>query len=182
MLARSIPAIELLGATTVLCVDKTGTLISNRMRLRRLWSEGRPTRAARRRQAFDRMEAAIGAAGARLPENTEHLHADWALIDDYPLSRQMLAMSRVWRSPGRQDYVIAAKGEPLTGSELDGMDAAAAVSLLLVALGVPGLRQLFAFAVPAPGPLLLCCVVAAATLAWCALLRRILASLSSGPR
>jgi hypothetical protein len=130
------------------------------------------------------MEAAIGAAGARLPENTEHLHADWALIDDYPLSRQMLAMSRVWRSPSRQDYVIAAKGapeaimnlchldpahgariavqgEPLTGSELDGMDAAAAVSLLLVVLGVPVLRQLFAFAIPATGPLLPCCPVAA---------------------
>lgn len=127
------------------------------------------------------MEAAIGAAGARLPENTEHLHADWALIDDYPLSRQMLAMSRVWRSPGRQDYVIAAKGAPLTGDELDGMEAAAAVSLLLVVLGVPGLRQLFAFAIPATGPLLPCCLVAA-TLAWCALLGRILASLSSGPR
>ena len=146
--------------------------------------KGRATRAARRRQAFDPMEGAIGAAGARLPENTEHLHADWALIDDYPLSRQMLAMSRVWRSPSRQDYVIAAKGAseaimnlchldpahgariavqggPLTGSELDGMDAAAAVSLLLVVLGVPVLRQLFAFAIPATGPLLPCCPVAA---------------------
>ena len=135
VLARSIPAIELLGATTVLCVDKTGTLTSNRMQLRRLWSEGAAYACgqapepepplpeelhglleyavlASHRQAFDPMEAAIGAAGARLLANTEHLHADWALIDDYPLSRQMLAMSRVWRSPSRQDYVIAAKGAP----------------------------------------------------------------------
>ena len=133
VLARSIPAIELLGATTVLCVDKTGTLTSNRMQLRRLWSEEAACACgqapepplpeelhglleyavlASHRQAFDPMEAAIGAAGARLLANTEHLHADWALIDDYPLSRQMLAMSRVWRSPSRQDYVIAAKGAP----------------------------------------------------------------------
>jgi Ca2+-transporting ATPase len=38
VLARSIPAIELLGATTVLCVDKTGTLTANRMAVVRLWS------------------------------------------------------------------------------------------------------------------------------------------------
>lgn len=40
VLARSIPAIELLGATKLLCVDKTGTLTSKRMQLRRLWMEG----------------------------------------------------------------------------------------------------------------------------------------------
>ncbi|HEU4818439.1 cation-translocating P-type ATPase [Janthinobacterium sp.] len=133
VLARSMPAIELLGATTVLCVDKTGTLTSNRMQLRRLWSEeaayacGQAPEPplpealhglleyavlASHRQAFDPMEAAIGTAGARLLANTEHLHGDWMLVDDYPLSRQMLAMSRVWRSPSRQDYVIAAKGAP----------------------------------------------------------------------
>jgi Ca2+-transporting ATPase len=38
VLARNIPAVELLGATTVLCVDKTGTLTANRMAVRRLWS------------------------------------------------------------------------------------------------------------------------------------------------
>lgn len=40
VLARSTPAIELLGATKLLCVDKTGTLTSKRMQLRRLWTEG----------------------------------------------------------------------------------------------------------------------------------------------
>ena len=85
VLARSIPAIERLGATTVLCVDKTGTLTVNRMTVRRLWSVeavyDRLSSArhalqeelhgvleyavlASHRRAFDPMEYAIAEAGA----------------------------------------------------------------------------------------------------------------------
>jgi len=133
VLTRSIPAVELLGATTVLCVDKTGTLTSNRMALRRIWSpqasydcladaqQPLPDSLhevlefavlASHRQAFDPMESAIGDSGRRLLADTEHLHGDWSLIDDYPLTRAMLAMSRVWQSPDRRDRLIAAKGAP----------------------------------------------------------------------
>ena len=41
VLTRRAPAIETLGATTVLCVDKTGTLTQNRMAVRRLWASGK---------------------------------------------------------------------------------------------------------------------------------------------
>jgi Ca2+-transporting ATPase len=133
VLAKSIPAMELLGAATVLCVDKTGTLTANRMALRRLWSDpaafdsAYPSGAAlpdalhgllefavlaSHRRTFDPMEAAIADAGRRLLANTEHLHADWTLVDDYPLSGEMLAMSRVWQSPDQRGRVIAAKGAP----------------------------------------------------------------------
>ncbi len=133
VLTRSMPAVELLGATTVLCVDKTGTLTMNRMTVRRLWSDGleqdlgttpvpdlpeslHPVLEyavlASHRRAFDPMESAIGEAGHRYLAGTEHLHADWGLVDDYPLSPQMLAMSRVWQSPDRQDRLVAAKGAP----------------------------------------------------------------------
>ena len=133
VLARSIPAVELLGAATVLCVDKTGTLTQNRMAVRRLWSEVAEYDSvqagsgafseelhgilefavlASHRRAFDPMEAAIADAGQRLLANTEHLHADWTLVDDYPLSGEMLAMSRVWQSPDLQERMIAAKGAP----------------------------------------------------------------------
>ncbi len=132
VLTRSMPAVELLGATTVLCVDKTGTLTMNRMAVRRLWVDGvahdldvaTPVLAeafhpvleyavlASHRRAFDPMEAAIADAGQRALAGTEHLHADWDLVDDYPLSRELLAMSRVWQSPDRQDRLVAAKGAP----------------------------------------------------------------------
>jgi Ca2+-transporting ATPase len=133
VLARQIPAIELLGATTVLCVDKTGTLTDNRMSVRRLWSEsaaydrqgdnsGELQEAlhgvlefavlASHRRAFDPMEAAIVTAGQDLLASTEHLHSDWTLVDDYALSREMLAMSRVWQSPDSSQRMIAAKGAP----------------------------------------------------------------------
>ncbi len=133
VLARSIPAVELLGATTVLCVDKTGTLTANRMAVRRMWNDraqydtlspggGAPGEAlhdvlefavlASHRRAFDPMESAITDAGNRMLAGTEHLHADWTLIEDYPLSGEMLAMSRVWQSPDRHERMIAAKGAP----------------------------------------------------------------------
>ncbi len=67
---------------------------------------------ASHRRAFDPMEVAIAEAGQRLLAGTEHLHADWTLVEDYPLSGEMLAMSRVWQSPDRRERLISAKGAP----------------------------------------------------------------------
>jgi len=161
VLARNLPAVELLGATTVLCVDKTGTLTANRMTVSRLWSEAAAHDGtgplpealhallefavlASHRRAFDPMETAIDAAGQRLLADTEHLHADWTLVDDYPLAREMLAMSRVWQSPDQRDRVIAAKGAPEAIVDLCHLDAArtAAIAVQVAALASAGLRVL----------------------------------------
>ena len=165
VLARSIPAVELLGATTVLCVDKTGTLTTNRMALRRLWTEADAYDSAEagsmplqealhgalefavlasHRRAFDPMETAIGEAGKRLLAGTEHLHGDWTLVDDYPLSREMLAMSRVWQSPDQRARMIAAKGAPEAIVDLCHMNATrqAAIAAQVATMAGDGLRVL----------------------------------------
>ena len=41
VLTRRVPAVETLGAATVLCVDKTGTLTINRMSVRQLFAQGK---------------------------------------------------------------------------------------------------------------------------------------------
>lgn len=165
VLARSIPAVELLGATTVLCVDKTGTLTCNKMAVRRLWSEtavydtvadkDAPLQEdlhglleyavlASHRRAFDPMETAIGESGKCLLADTEHLHGDWTLVDDYPLSKEMLAMSRVWHSPDQREQLIAAKGAPEAIVDLCHMDAqrAANIAAQVARLASEGLRVL----------------------------------------
>ena len=165
VLTRSMPAVELLGATTVLCVDKTGTLTMNRMALRRLWVDGASHQLgaepgqplpeafhgtleyavlASHRRAFDPMEAAIAQAGQSQLAGTEHLHADWQLVEDYPLSRELLAMSRVWQSPDHQHLLVAAKGAPEAIVDLCHLDADRrdAIARQVEALAGEGLRVL----------------------------------------
>lgn len=165
VLAKSIPAIEMLGATTVLCVDKTGTLTENKMVVRKLWSDSNSHEIpltgttdlpepvhevlefavlASHRRAFDPMESAIQAAGARFLTGTEHLHTDWTLIEDYPLAPNLLAMSRVWQSPDQLEQLIASKGAPEAIMDLCHLapTQVEAVAREVTALAAQGLRVL----------------------------------------
>lgn len=133
VLTRRVPALEMLGAATVLCVDKTGTLTQNRMSVARIFARSgfydvRPDSKepvpeafheavefsilASRVDPYDPMEKAFKVLGDQFLANTEHIHHDWRLVREYPLSRELMAMSHVWQLPDRPGYIIAAKGAP----------------------------------------------------------------------
>jgi Ca2+-transporting ATPase len=142
VLTRAPTAIETLGAATVLCVDKTGTLTQNRMAIRKLLVGGLSytVDAARepedhdfseqfhelievgilasQRKPFDPMDLAFRQLGDRFLANTGHLHSKWSLLREYPLSPKLLAVTRVWKGPDVSASIVAAKGAPAAIAEL----------------------------------------------------------------
>ncbi|MBE0546810.1 MAG: HAD-IC family P-type ATPase, partial [Rubrivivax sp.] len=169
VLTRRINAIETLGATTVLCTDKTGTLTENRMTVSRLVAGGLALDArvdlsslaagelpeafhalvensilASVVDPFDPMEQAFHRVGEQFLAGTEHLHRDWRLVQTYALSPALRAMSHVWAAPEGGVQVVSAKGAPEAVVELCHLDAAAQALIndAVDALAADGLRVL----------------------------------------
>ena len=164
VLTRRVPAVEALGSATVLCVDKTGTLTINRMKVQQLVVKGSRFTAsdtgvplpeafhelvefsilASETAPFDPMEKAIHEFGVSHLSNTEHLHGDWELAHEYPLSPVLLALSQVWKAHGRDEYVVAAKGAPEAIADLCHFDQArlAEMAARVDVLAAQGMRVL----------------------------------------
>jgi len=159
VLTRRAAVIETLGGATVLCVDKTGTLTENRMRVARLWTpagdmevsgEAGPTDAgafllnlaalASAVRPVDPMDRAVRRLAAAAPGSsapTAEPERAW------PLRPDRLAVIQLWGEPG-EAYIAAAKGAPEAIFKLCGLPAAevAALHQVIVRYAEAGLRVL----------------------------------------
>ena len=123
VLVRRSAVIETLGATTLLCADKTGTITQNQMVLRRIWRSGKghdasdqladeprtvveAAQLASAVQPHDPMDVAVHAAAG--PASSVDL------VRSYPLSPEFLAVVQVWKDPQGSGLIYAAKGAPET--------------------------------------------------------------------
>lgn len=131
VLTRKQQAIQALGSATVLCTDKTGTLTFNKMAVKEIYAGGKIFSVkdykhlheevhevieygilASQKEPFDPMEKALKDIEATGLKNTEHIHDNWDLIKQYPLSHDLLSVSHLWKSHDKRHYIIAAKGAP----------------------------------------------------------------------
>lgn len=115
-LVRKLPSVETLGAVSVLCVDKTGTITMNQMSVQELWVAAGEEQALMETMGwgcetdtYDPMEKAMltccesyGLTRDRLFENK--------LILEYAFTNELKMMGHVWRQ--KDGIVIAAKGSP----------------------------------------------------------------------
>jgi Ca2+-transporting ATPase len=161
VLARRPAVIDALGAATVLCVDKTGTLTENRLQLRRLVAADadadlaggqgavpvalQPLLAgavlASRRGGIDPIDRAVLSLGDAALVASGFLHGDWRLARAHALSADLPAMTQVWDGGGQGRHV-AAKGAPEAIALLCRLDGEAAARGLqqAQALAAQGLR------------------------------------------
>ncbi len=138
VLARRPAVVEALGAATVLCVDKTGTLTENRMQLRNLVVTdpgARPVGTvtlplaagaslpeaaylllehallASQRGGVEPMDAALFLQGDAALAGTEHLHPRWRIAQVHGIVPDLLAVTQDWVGDDGL-HRLAAKGAP----------------------------------------------------------------------
>jgi len=152
VLTKGMPAIETIGATTLLAVDKTGTLTENRMRVAILESahgmadlRGAESEldsnlqstdlqspglqsilsvalAASERQPFDPMEVAIHTAAKHFVPHEVQRLEPMQLLREFDLTPELSAVTHVWHDTSTGVLQVAIKGAPETIFDLCKLD------------------------------------------------------------
>jgi len=133
VLTRKSATIETLGAATVLCTDKTGTLTLNKMELKGLYIKDhfheldRELKGslsenfrellefgmlANKKDPFDPMEKELNRVGEFYIKDPKHLNIDWEIVKEFPLSKDLLAFSHIWKNKNESKMILASKGAP----------------------------------------------------------------------
>jgi len=115
-LVRKLPSIETLGAVSVLCVDKTGTITTNQMTVQDIWAmDGDKENLSEmmglacETNTYDPMEKAMLAHCEKLGIHKTHIFGG-KLITEYAFTNELKMMGHIWRHDG--EIIIAVKGSP----------------------------------------------------------------------
>lgn len=115
-LVRKLPSVETLGAVSVLCVDKTGTITMNQMTVQETWSlTGDNDKLIETMglgceyDVYDPMEKAMLSYCADNGICRDDLFSG-ELISEYAFTNELKMMGHIWRKDG--NIIIAAKGSP----------------------------------------------------------------------
>ncbi len=141
VLTRKTSIIETLGAATVLCTDKTGTITQNKMKIQCFVDtnlrvnkledfnfESQPKifpfllfgMLASKRHAFDPMDKAFFDLWQKFKNSQIYDLESYQLILEFPIAGNFLAFTQVWKSGS--EYIVATKGAPETIIKLCNLD------------------------------------------------------------